>query len=51
MYKTSEKVGIGIEGTYHWVNTKDDAIPNSKATTFFGVQAGITIGMGTPSAN
>jgi opacity protein-like surface antigen len=49
MYKTSEKVGIGVEGTFHWINTKDDAT-GATATQFIGVQAGVTIGMGTPSA-
>lgn len=48
MYKTSEKVGIGLEGTFHWINTKDDAT-GATATQFIGVQAGVTIGMGTPS--
>ena len=54
MYKTSQKVGIGIEGTYHWINTKEtDPISGAEtypSTTFFGVQAGVTIGLGTPSA-
>ena len=45
MYKTSEKVGIGLEGTFHWINT------DVTSTQFIGVQAGVTIGMGTPSAN
>lgn len=43
MYKTSEKVGIGVEGNFHWINT------DITSTQFIGVQAGVTIGMGTPA--
>ncbi len=48
MYKTSEKVGIGLEGAFHWINTKDDATGQT-ATQFIGLQAAVSIGMGNPS--
>lgn len=47
MYKTSDKVGIGVEGAFHWINTKDDAT-GATATQFIGVQAGVTINMSNP---
>jgi len=50
MYKTSEKVGIGVEGAFHWINTKDDAT-GATATQFIGLQAAVSIGMGNPSAH
>jgi opacity protein-like surface antigen len=50
MYKTSPKVSIGIESAYHWVNTKDSST-GAPSTAFVSVQAGVTVGMGTPSAN
>jgi len=43
MYKTSDKVGIGIEGAFHWINTE------VKSTQFMGIQAAVSIGMGTPA--
>lgn len=52
MYKTSEKVGVGVEGAFHWINTKEDATATSPATTatqFIGIQVGVSIGMGTPT--
>jgi opacity protein-like surface antigen len=49
MYKTSEKVGIGVEGAFHWINTKDDAT-GAPATQFIGLQAAVSIGMGNPSS-
>lgn len=49
MYKTSEKVGIGLEGAFHWINTKDDAT-GAPATQFIGLQAAVMIGMGNPSS-
>ena len=45
MYKTSPKVSIGIESAYHWINT------DITSTSFISVQAGVTVGMGTPAAN
>jgi opacity protein-like surface antigen len=50
MYKTSPKVSIGVESAYHWVNTKDTST-GAPSTAFVSVQAGVTVGMGTPSAN
>ena len=44
-YKTSPKVSIGIESAYHWINT------DVTSTSFISVQAGVTVGMGTPAAN
>lgn len=43
LYKTSEKVGIGVEGAFHWINT------DVTSTQFVSIQAGVTIGMGTPA--
>ena len=43
MFKTSEKVGIGVEGAFHWINT------DVSSTQFIGIQAGVSIGMGTPA--
>jgi len=45
MYKTSPKVSIGLESAYHWINT------DISSTSFISVQAGLTVGMGTPAAN
>src|SRR5262245_24705428 len=44
MYKTSPKVGIGIESDYNWINT------DVTSTQYIGVRAGVSIGMGTPAA-
>jgi len=44
-YKTSPKVSIGLESAYHWINT------DVTSTSFISVQAGVTVGMGTPAAN
>ena len=45
MYKTSPKVSIGLESAYHWINT------DISSTSFISVQAGVSVGMGTPAAN
>ena len=45
MYKTSPKVSIGVESAYHWINTDNTSLQ------FISVQAGVSIGMGTPAAN
>ena len=50
MYKTSPKVGIGVESAYHWVNTKDSST-GAPSTAFISVQAGVTVGLGNPAAN
>jgi opacity protein-like surface antigen len=49
MYKTSPKVGIGIESDYNWIDTSDSAT-GAKSTQYVGVRAGVSIGMGTPAA-
>jgi opacity protein-like surface antigen len=49
MYKTSPKIGIGIESDYNWIDTSDSAT-NAKSTTYVGVRAGITVAMGTPAS-
>lgn len=49
MYKTSPKVGIGIESDYNWIDTSDEAT-GAKSTQYVGVRAAISIGMGTPAA-
>lgn len=41
-YKTSEKVGIGVEGAFHYINT------DVSATQYVSLQAGVTINMSTP---
>jgi outer membrane protein W len=38
-YKASENVGVGVEGTFHYIST------DISATQFVGVQAGVTIGL------
>jgi len=45
MFKTSPKVGLGIETAFHWINT------DVSSTQFVSVQAGITVGMGNPASN
>lgn len=41
-YKTSDKVGIGVEGVYNWIDTE------ISSTQYIGVTAGVTINMSTP---
>lgn len=41
-YKTSEKVGIGVEGAFHYINT------DVTSTQFVSLQAGVTINMSNP---
>jgi outer membrane protein W len=41
-YKTSETVGIGVEGAFHYINT--DVV----STQYVSFQAGVTINMSTP---
>lgn len=41
-YKTSEKVGIGVEGAFHFINT------DVTSTQYVSLQAGITINMSNP---
>ncbi len=38
-YKASENVGVGVEGTFHYIST------DISSTQFVGVQAGVTIGL------
>lgn len=41
-YKTSEKVGIGVEGAFHDINT------DVTSTQYVSLQAGVTINMSNP---
>jgi opacity protein-like surface antigen len=45
MYKTSPKVSIGVESAFHWINT------DVTSTQFISVQAGVSVGLGTPAVN
>jgi opacity protein-like surface antigen len=49
MYKTSPKVGIGVESDYNWIDTSDNTT-GAKSTQYVGVRAAVSIGMGTPAA-
>jgi outer membrane protein W len=41
-YMTSEKVGIGVEGAFHYINT------DVTSTQYVSLQAGVTINMSNP---
>lgn len=42
MFKASQNVGIGVEGTFHHIATED------VSTQFVGLQAAVTVGMSQP---